>query len=118
MPTQTLRRKEGRKEGKKERPLRRGYPSSTSPLLIREGSFSSILEIGKDQAIYRLPQAKRYDDSHDFTVDLSINHITPGQLLTLLNELPKLKLDLSANDFDWSDLKAVIKEGFNPRGYR
>ena len=56
-----------------------------------------------------------------YRVDLSLNHIKPDQLpslLTLLDELPKLQLDLSVNDFDWSDLKAVIQEDFNPRGYR
>ena len=50
----------------------------------------------------------------------SLNNISPDQLpalLRLLDELPKLKLDLSANNFDWNNLKAVIKQDFNPRGY-
>lgn len=72
-------------------------------------------------ASVQVQKAKRYKGSQLFTVDLSLNHISLDQLpslLTLLDELPKLRLDLSANDFQWEDLKAVIHEGFNPQGYR
>ena len=56
-----------------------------------------------------------------FTVDLSLNRIHPSllpQLIALLDQLPGMALDLSIHSFDWSNLKEVLIQEFNPRGFR
>lgn len=64
---------------------------------------------------------KALKDGEKFTVDLSLNRICPAQLpqlIALLDQLPGIALDLSINNFDWSDLKELLIQQFNPRGFR
>lgn len=98
------------------------------PLSGRAGFDLSCQDIGALKALdikelrEKVQTSTRYKalkDDEKFTVDLSLNRIHPDQLpqlIALLDQLPGMALDLSINNFDWSDLKELLIQQFNPRG--
>lgn len=64
---------------------------------------------------------KSLKDGEMFTVDLSYNYIESNQLhelVRLLDSLPQLALDLSANSFAWAELKDILNSTVGAKGFR